>query len=69
LFWNTHWVDCCGVIPNLCGDDYRDVVLGLMVGTTIMQSFRIHLKKNYTITELQLEVEEIGKMYVLGTSF
>jgi len=38
-FRNTYWVDCCGVVLNLCGDDYRVVVLGFMVGTTIMQSF------------------------------
>jgi len=58
-FRNIHWVDRCGVVPNLCGDDYRVVVLGFMVGKTIVQSFHTHLNEDLTITKLPLEVEEI----------
>jgi len=57
-FRNIHWVDRCSVVPNLCGDDYRVVVLSFMVEKTIVQSFHTHLNEDLTITKLPLEVDE-----------
>merc|ERR1711884_380040 len=43
--------ECRGVVSNLCGDDYRVVVLDFMVGTIIVQSFHTHLNKVASLSE------------------